>query len=257
MLLLIAESKTMTACDSPVSAALYERHRPVEESRADSLMTYISSLSPGIIMDLTHFSASMATKLHLMSRDFPLKGTGSTAIEAFTGIVFKALNYTTLTPADRELLYRDVRIVSSLYGWLRPDDIIKPYRLDYTSPLAPDEKTMSAYWRGPVTVNLVREIQETGCTSVLNLLPADAAKCIDWKVVKRFAKVWKIDFKELKEGATFATPHAGRLKTLRGHLLREIIKRHIDTPDQLLDLATTELIPMGTPDFPDHIAFCV
>lgn len=257
MLILIAESKTMTACDRPVSPEAYAQHRPAGEDRAAEIMAGIASMDPRELVDRTSFSVAMAMKLHKMADEFPDKGAGQSAIEAFTGVVFKAIDYDTLSAGNREALSRDVRIISSLYGWLRPDDVIKAYRMDYTSPLAPEEKVMSTYWRGPVTVSLVREIQATGCSAVLNLLPADAAKCVDWKLVKRFASVWKVDFKELKDGGTFATPHAGRLKTLRGHLLREITERRIENPTELMTLATSQLLPMGTPDYPDHIAFCV
>lgn len=257
MLILIAESKTMTPCDSPVTPGVYSAHQPVDEARADEIMASISALTPAEIAERARFSPSMALKLHQFAREFPFKALGQNAIEAYTGVVFKALDYSTLTTDDRDLLNRDVRIISSLYGWLRPDDIIKPYRLDYTTPLAPEDKTMAAYWRSQVTINLVRYLQSTSCKEILNLLPADAAKCIDWKLVKRFASVWKVDFKELKDAAVLVTPQAGRLKTLRGHLLREIIKRRISSPEELKDLATPSLLPMGTPDYPDHISFCV
>ena len=257
MLSLIDESKTMTPCDRPVSSEILGLHRPVDQQYAEAIMAHIASFSPAELSEISRFNFPMASKLHKLAREFPYLAVGQTAVEAFTGVVFKALDYASLSAADRDFLCRNVRIISSLYGWLRPDDIIKAYRLDYTSPLSPDGKTMSAYWRARVTVNLVHELQAGDFNSILDLLPADAARCVDWKLVKRFASVWKVDFKELKEGGSFSTPHAGRLKTLRGHLLREISERHIQDPADLLTLSTPLLLPMGTPDYPDHIAFCV
>nr|MBD5378272.1 YaaA family protein [Bacteroides sp.] len=257
MLTLIAESKTMTACNQAVTADAYAGHRPENETAADAIMTRIAAMTPHELHDLTHLSFPMATKLHMMAAEFPYKGVGQPSVEAFTGVVFKALDYASLTDPARHYLHRNLRIISSLYGWLRPDDIIKAYRMDYTSPLAPDGKAMFSFWRKEVTDNLVHDIQASGANAVLNLLPADASKCVDWKLVKQFATVWKVDFKELKDGGSFATPHAGRLKTLRGHLLREICERQIDDAAQLLTLSTPLLVAMGTPDQPDHIAFCV
>lgn len=257
MIVLIAESKTMTACDRTVTPELLEYHRAVDENKADAIMADIASQSPQEIAERGRLSMAMAIRLSTMAREFPYKRTGQTAIEAFTGVVFKALDPNTLTSGARDFLNRDTRIISSLYGWLRPDDIIKAYRMEYTSKLAPEGKTMSEYWRGQVTVNLLREIEDTGSKAVLNLLPADAAKCVDWKQIKQLAEVCKVDFKELKDGGSFATPHAGRLKSLRGHLLREIAEGGIDNPAELKALTTPQLLPLGTPDYSDHIAFCV
>lgn len=257
MLTLIAESKTMTACNDHVTRESYGRHCPTGDDKAFNIMARIASMSPREVSERSGLSLSMAMKLHRMALEFPDKSTGQHAIEAFTGVVFKALDYKTLTDGDRSIFCHNVRIISSLYGWLRPDDIIKAYRLDYTTPLSHIDNAMSTYWRDQVSVNLVRELQASGSKAVLNLLPADAAKCVDWKLVKRFAKVWKVDFKELKDGGKFVTPNAGRLKTMRGHLLREITERHIEHPDELLTLSTPLLLPMGTPEYPDHVAFCI
>ncbi|MBD5364891.1 MAG: YaaA family protein [Bacteroides sp.] len=257
MLTLIAESKTMTACNQAVSPKLYNRHRPADEEKAAAIMDRIAGITPRELTDLTHLSFAMATKLHMLAVDFPYKGVGQAAIQAFTGVVFKALDVASLSSQAGDYLNQHLRIISSLYGWLRPDDIIKAYRMDYTSPLSPDGNSLYSFWRETVTLNLIREIQESKTGSVLNLLPADAAKCVDWKEVKPHAEVLTVDIKELKEGGKFTTPHAGRLKTLRGHLLREICEQNISDASQLKTLSTSLLLPMGTPDRPDHIAFCV
>ena len=67
----------------------------------------------------------MARKLRQMIYDFPYKESGCVAIEAFTGVVFKAFEYSSLSAQEKQITNRCVGIVSSLYGWLRPDDIIK------------------------------------------------------------------------------------------------------------------------------------
>ena len=247
----------MTACDRMVDPQSYKDHRPIDYDTALGIMAHIAKMSPQEIAGHSGLSGSMSLKLHRMSLEFPNENVGQQAIDAYTGVVFKALDYSTLSEADRSQMCRNVRIISSLYGWLRPDDIIKAYRMDYTSRLSPNDKAMYAFWRDRVSANLAAECQSSGCNEILNLLPGDAEKCVDWKLVKRYANVWKVDFKQLKDGGTFATPHAGQLKTLRGHLLREIAKQHIETPTDLLALSTELLLPMGASDRPDHITFCV
>ena len=255
MLILIAESKTMTACDGFVTPELYEKHHPEGELRADKVMAGLAAESPTEIVERSGLNLSMAIKLHKMAVEFPDKTHGQAAREAFTGVVFKAIDYKTMMQDNRANFQKCVRIISSLYGYLRPDDIIKPYRMDYTSRLAPTDVAMSAYWNKAVTESLALELKATGTTEILNLLPRDAAKCIDWKTINKLAKVWTVDFKDIKDGGKLATPHAGLLKKLRGHLLREIVTRNIVSVHDLLSLKTDLLLPMGETDTAGHIAF--
>ncbi|MDE6810758.1 MAG: YaaA family protein [Muribaculaceae bacterium] len=257
MVILIAESKTMQENEMPVSAREFSEHCPAGETAADEVMHRVSLMSSGQIADSIKISQAMAAKVSRMAYEFPNKSVGLRAIDAYTGVVFRAFGYSSLTPEDQALARRAIRIISSLYGWLRPDDFIKPYRFDFTTRLAPGDRSFSTWWRKDVTINLVRCLQESGENTILNLLPADAAACIDWKLVKRFSKVWKVDFKELKDGGDWRTPNAGKLKTMRGLLLREIITRRLFSPASLLTLETDSLMPLGTPDYPDRIAFCV
>ncbi|MDE6339391.1 MAG: YaaA family protein [Muribaculaceae bacterium] len=290
MITLIAESKTMRDGGVPVAPEIYAGHKPVGEIVADEIMHRLALMSVQEIAAAIKISPVMASKVAKMAYEFPNKQIGLRAMEAFTGVVFKAFDYESLSTEDKVLADDNVRIISSLYGWLVPSDIVKTYRTDFTTRIAPFDgpcanpstlslttgtKTLAEYWRKDVTIQLVRELQRTGETDILDLMPGDAAKCIDWKFVKRFAKVWKVDFKELKDGCdlpfsdseedskivydpkSYRTPHAGKLKTLRGELLREIVTRRLSSPAALLRLETDSLLPLRTPDYPDHIAFCV
>lgn len=256
MLTLIAESKTMLDKETLIGREGYEAHTPAGEAGASEIMERVAAMGASEIASVVKISPAMAAKEVRMAYEFPNKDTGLRAIDAFTGVVFKNLDYASLTEEEKGRVAERVRIISSLYGWLRPDDIIKSYRFDFTTPIAPDDSTLAAYWRKDVTICLVRYLQRSGATAILNLLPADAAKCIDWKLVKRFAKVWKVDFKE-HTGASLRTPHAGKLKAMRGELLREIVRRDITDPSELLTLATDTFLPLGIPTYPDHIEFCV
>ena len=257
MKVLIAESKTMREDGVALPAEVFDAHKPAGEEVADEVMHRVALRSVAEICAEVKVSAAMASKILRMAYDFPVKQVGRKAIEAYTGVVFKAFDYESLSADDKIVTAESVRLISSLYGWLRPDDIVKPYRMEFTTRLAPGDKTFIEYWRKDVTIRLVRDLQESDATSVINLLPSDAAKCVDWKLLKRFGKVWKVDFKQLTDGGVYRTPHAGKLKALRGELLREIVMRRISSADELLTLSTDSFLPLGTPDYPDHIAFCV
>lgn len=257
MIILIAESKTMTACDNEVPKEAYSMNKPIGENVAGVVMSEMARLMPGDLSQIAKWSQAMAQRARTLAYEFPNKTLGARAIEAYTGVVYRALGYPSLSDDGKKRLTNDVKIISSLYGWLDAENIIKAYRLDYSTPLAPGDKPMITYWKKDITIRLVKEIKARYGEPVLNLLPGDAAKGIDWKLTKSFAKVRKVDFKEVTNGGDFRTPASNKLKEMRGHLLREIAERGIDNVDELLTLSTNMLEPMGTPDYPDHIAFCV
>lgn len=258
MIILIAESKTMLGCERTVDPATLDKHTPLGEQIAADIMKCMGELSAGELTEQTGLSATMASKMKKMIYDFPLKETGERAIEAYTGVVFKALDYPSLSEGGKQRCSSDVRIISSLYGWLRPEDIVKPYRLDFFTRLEEGPsagKPLNLFWRAETTKALVREMENRGDKEILNLLPADAAKAIDWKLVKRFAKVWKVDFQEIADGGSGKTPNAGRLKTLRGTLLRQILEEDIRSTASLLHTSSSHYLCQGPVDYPDRLKF--
>lgn len=254
MLILIAEAKTMLSDEREITPKEFEVHAPSLGQRADEVMARLAEMSVGEIASLTGLGPSLAARLFKYAYNFPDKRLGYPVIEAFTGVVFKALDYTSLSAEAKERCDSDVRIISSLYGWLRPSDIIKPYRLDYTSrlPQGDDAVTVNQFWRKDVTIRLVKELKDSGHNEILNLLPGDAAKLVDWKLVKNFAKVWKADFTDV---ISKATPSASKLKDMRGRLLRQILEEGIPDAASLTRISSESFLCDGTPVYPDHLHF--
>lgn len=250
MLILIAESKTMTACDTPVAPELYEANRSALEAEADAVMDSLRAMTAEQLSQAVKISLPLARKLLTMIYEFPNKAFGSEAVRAFTGVVFKALDYPSLAPDARERFSRQVRIISSLYGWIKPEDIIKAYRFDFTTPLAQGGVSFASALKTPVTRSLLDDLALSGGGDVIDLLPGDAARCIDWKAVRETAKVWKIDFREMLPGGKTRTPNAGRLKTFRGQLLRQIVSLGITSPRELLSLNTDSFTPASPEEMP-------
>ncbi|MBD5311312.1 MAG: YaaA family protein [Bacteroides sp.] len=256
MIILIAESKTMEKQEFGVSTEYYETHKPVGEKEAAEIMERLKDMTLSDISSIIKISNDLAVSLRRMTYEFPNKNMGLRTIEAFTGVVFRNFDYRSLSSSDKEWTTSKVRIISSLYGWLKPEDIIKPYRLDYTSPVSPDDTSLYIYWRERVTTQLISDLQATGENQILNLLPADAAKCVDWKTVKRFAEVWKVDFKE-QHGVTIRSPYTEKLKALRGKLLRNIVLNRFKTPQQTATFGNDIMIPIPDYEYPDRLGFYV
>ena len=248
---LIAESKTMSECLRSITPEEFVAHRPVFENVADAIMEGLRDMSASEIAEAVGISDSLAARACAMIYEFPNKLSGEEAITAYTGVVFKAFDYGSLSVSDREWAADKIGIVSSLYGLLRPSDFVKPYRLDFTTRLAPGGRPFYSYWRDRLTDYLLENIHAGSISTILDLMPADAAKCFDWKRITQVAKVWKVDFKEMTEGGALRTPRANRLKTLRGLLLRYIVSHRIESVDQLLSIESDEFMPDRDADLPD------
>jgi len=255
MLVLIAESKTMTTRMASQSAEEYAAHTPTFETDANNIMKALYGMTARELSEKVKISASLALKLRQMIYEFPDKSHGSKAIEAFTGVVFKALDAQSMSHMERIRLNDRVRIISSLYGWLRPNDIIKQYRFDFTTPLAPGNMKFALYWQKAVSEALNKCMETTGRNDILNLMPCDAERCIDTRLLAPGIKMWKVEFKEIRPGGYKATPTANKLKTLRGKLLRQIIQENITTTSQLLELESDTYIADEGSSSPGTISF--
>lgn len=238
MRILIAESKTMGECTAPVAPDLLREYRPLLDSPVTLFMKKWGEWPIEEIVSTLKISPMLAAEFKRMAYEFPNKATGCPALEAFTGVVFKAFSYSTLTPEEKERADNSINIVSSLYGLLRGDDIVKPYRLDFTTRVAPTGESMAAYWRPLISPMLLESMREDKESELLDLMPADAAKCFDWRMIKRAVRVLKVEFRSIADGGSLHTPHATLLKTLRGRLLRDIIEKDISTISDLLSYDT-------------------
>ena len=115
-----------------------------------------------------------------------------------------------------------VRIISGLYGIIKPLDLIQPYRLEMGTKLSFDSnKNLYDYWREKITNQLNSELSEN--EPVLNLASNEYFKAIDTKVIR--SDVYSANFKQLKNGeykiiAIFS-------KKARGMMTRFIIDNKI------------------------------
>lgn len=236
MLILIAESKTMAQA-IPVSTSA--ETRPPFERIADEVAHRLRSLSMPELAALLKLGPKSAEAAFRYFYDFPDKTTGRRAIEAFTGVVFRHLDYPSLHPAARDFINANVGIISSIYGFLHPGDIVKPYRMDFNSVAMPGGKTPMQYWRDILPEALAADMRRQKHDCLLNLLPKDAEACIGLKKMAagRGMALINADFR-IQSGAKLITPPAGRLKAMRGRLLRDIAANSLTSADALRGIET-------------------
>lgn len=254
MLTLIAESKSMCPQLIDIKPSTLALNQPAFGATATDIMLSLSGKSS---MQFSHelgLGPKSSEALFRNIYDFPNKVTGLEAVESYTGVVFKSFDFKSLDNVSKEFAIANVRIISSLYGWLHLTDIVKPYRLDFGMKIAPGGGSLMNYWKRHLTVKLINTLHERGDHEVLNLLPMDASKCIDWKIVKKFAKIYIANFRQ-QDGNKLRTPNATRLKELRGELLRHISEDHISTASELREIQSTDFFYEKDSPYPGHLMF--
>lgn len=234
MVILLAESKSMSTNQVSIEKSVFENHMPVLEELADQTMSFLAEQNPDRISEILGVSTIMAKNILKLAYDFPLKSTGYKAIEGFTGVAYRALAAKSLSSQALEFANNNLRIISSLYGVLKPEDIIKPYRLDFNKNCGPDNSNIIKYLKPKTTIAFSKFIKENNVNEVLDLLPADATKCLDWKIIKAFTKVNKVCFQTLTVKGILKTPSATRIKELRGLMARLILQKNITSFTDLI-----------------------
>ena len=150
------------------------------------------------------------------------------AIYAFTGEVFKGIDVNSLAEEKIPLLQSRLRILSGLYGLLKPLDLIQPYRLEMGTKLNVGEvNNLYKFWDSSLADSLNQEMSEGDL--LINLASTEYFKAVPKKVLKN-PMITPV-FKEFKSGdykivMTYA-------KRARGLMVRYIIENNINTLEEL------------------------
>jgi cytoplasmic iron level regulating protein YaaA (DUF328/UPF0246 family) len=155
---------------------------------------------------------------------------------AFNGDVYHGLQFDKLTKKQMEYAQGHLRILSGIYGVLRPLDMIQPYRLEMGTKWAVTAKktNLYKYWGDRLTKNIQSEIHETGAKFVLNLASNEYSKVIDFK--KLSVPTITPEFREEK-GNRFQMI-SFFAKKARGLMAAYVIKNKIEDVDALVAFDT-------------------
>jgi cytoplasmic iron level regulating protein YaaA (DUF328/UPF0246 family) len=125
------------------------------------------------------------------------KDNARPAIYTFSGDVYRGLDVYTIDNNKLDKVQDTVRIISGLYGLLKPLDLIQPYRLEMGTKFPVGKnKNLYEFWRKQVTQALNEELEDDEL--FLNLASQEYFKAIDTKALK--VPVIDIKFQELKDG---------------------------------------------------------
>lgn len=153
------------------------------------------------------------------------------ALLAYTGVVFKNLRPADFSAADFEYAQAHLRIVSIAYGWLRPLDGIKPYRMEYDVPLPElGEGSLYPFWRERLTPVLIRQVQEAGGV-LANLASQEIQPAFEWKAAAKAVRIVTPEFKIWKNGRPQTIVIYAKMA--RGQMARYLLKNRLDDPEAM------------------------
>ena len=150
------------------------------------------------------------------------------AIYAFNGDVYRGLDAYSITEDKLDTLQNTVRILSGLYGVLKPLDLMQPYRLEMGTKLPIGKnKNLYEFWKKNITKALNEELEDDEL--FLNLASNEYFKAIDTKTLK--VPVIDVDFKDLRKGEYKTIGIFAKLA--RGLMTRYILDTEAKTIDDI------------------------
>lgn len=199
------------------------------------LIKVLRGKSPEEIAKLMHLSTELADLNYNRYGEWKTPFTPDNAKQAalaFKGDVYLGLDATTLNDRDWAWAQKHLRILSGLYGLLKPLDLIQAYRLEMGTKLAnPKGNDLYAFWGKRLTRALNEAIAEQRQPVLINLASAEYFEAIDENAID--ARIITPVFKDLKNGQyKFLSFYA---KKARGLMARYIIENRVSTLKGLKD----------------------
>jgi cytoplasmic iron level regulating protein YaaA (DUF328/UPF0246 family) len=237
MIILLSPAKTLDM--SPVEGNFSEP-RLLGESK--TLATILRKKSRSDLQELMSISESLADTNYQRYQEFAVPFTpdnAKPAIMAFRGDVYQDLDAPTMTEAQLDFADRQIRILSGLYGLLRPRDLMQAYRLEMGTRLSNRRgKNLYEFWGDRITKVLNQDISEEGSGLVVNLASQEYFKSV--KPGEINARVLNIHFKDEKDGKYRVI--AFNAKRARGKMARLITEEGITQAEPLKELVVNDYV---------------
>lgn len=228
MLVLLSPAKTL---DYETPLTTETRSQPEFTEQAQPLIERLRQFAPQDIAKLMKLSDKLATlnvaRYQSWSREHNTQNARP-ALLAFKGDVYTGLDAESLSESDLAFAQNHLRILSGLYGLLKPLDLMQPYRLEMGTSLETDRgKTLYAYWGASITDRLNSELASDDV--VVNLASNEYFKSVQPK--RLTGRLITPVFKDQKNGQYKIISFWA--KKARGLMARYIIDQRIETPEQL------------------------
>lgn len=225
MLMLISPAKTLN--EQPMHKAV-EATRPRFWQEASELAAVLKGYDAAQLGELMHISPKLAALNAARYEAFPVAPNATNAkpaLFAFEGDVYRPIHAETYDDATLAFATQHLRILSGLYGVLRPLDYLYPYRLEMGTRLSTSHgKNLYQFWGDKITRAIAKDAAASGSKEVLNLASEEYSKAV---LPEKLAGVRYItvEFRQ-KKGDAF--PIVGvHAKHARGLMVDYVLRNHI------------------------------
>ena len=230
MIVIVSPAKSLDLKSKPQTHAFSQ---PAFLDESTELVNVLKELSPKQISELMGISYDLAQlnydRFQAWQLPFDIENSKQ-AIFTFSGDVYTGFDAYSLNEKQINYCQSHLKILSGLYGILKPLDLIQAYRLEMGSKLSVGpHRQLYSFWKSKLTDNINNSIEETGSKILVNLASIEYSKAIQMKkidadIVNPVFKDWKND--SYKIISFFA-------KKARGLMARHIIEEQINSTEDL------------------------
>lgn len=232
MLIVVSPAKTLDY-ETPAKTKVFTQ--PDYLNKSQELISRLRQLQPQEIASLMKVSDKIAglnfDRYQAWNKKFTQKNAKQCVL-AFKGDVYTGLDAESFNSKDFNFAQQHFRILSGLYGLLRPLDLMQAYRLEMGTKLDTDHgKNLYEFWGSTITEGLNAQLKKIKSDTLVNLASNEYFKAVKPKELN--AEIITPAFKEFKDGdykmiGIYA-------KKARGMLSRYIIKHQISDPEDIKD----------------------
>jgi cytoplasmic iron level regulating protein YaaA (DUF328/UPF0246 family) len=230
MLIVISPAKSLDY-KTPANTEVFTMPEMLGES--EKLLTKLRKMKPGKISELMGISANLGQlnyeRFQTWHQPFTPENAKQ-AVLAFSGDVFQGLDANSLSEEQLIQLQNKLRILSGLYGVLKPLDLMQPYRLEMGTKLKYQRSAdLYVFWKTKIAPKIKEAIAESGSNVLVNLASNEYYKSIDTK--KLDCDIITPEFKDMKNGQYKMISFFA--KKARGLMTRFILENNIDQVEDL------------------------
>ena len=232
MITVISPAKSLDF-EGPLATKQKSQPKYLEESQ--QLVKQLRKLAPQDIASLMKLSDKLATlnfdRYQSFKPPFTLDNARQ-ALLAFRGDVYQGLDADTLSSDDFKYAQKHLRILSGLYGILKPLDLIQPYRLEMGTKFQNKAgKNLYEFWGNTLNEHLQKELKKQEQPVIINLASNEYFKALKEKQMP--FRIITPSFKDFKNGEYKMLSFFA--KKARGMMTRFIIQNQVDHPEGLKD----------------------
>ncbi|MEH3104584.1 MAG: peroxide stress protein YaaA [Sphingomonas phyllosphaerae] len=229
MIAVLSPAKTLDLDTPPPFPATPARFAP----EAATLAKAASHLTQKRLSELMKISPALAKLNADRFRDFP-EAAERPALYTFAGDVYTGLDAPTLDEPAVRFAQDHLRLLSGLYGLLRPLDGMRPYRLEMGTRWAPRRDRLTDWWGPRIADALAADVAAEGSGIVLNLASNEYWEAVAGKLPADI-RVVAVDFREADN--RFVSFHA---KKARGMMARYLVEHHVADLDGMKAFDTAD-----------------